>query len=224
MFLRSKEFYFLTLTKPTIQGAELEKTIKHMTKTMRKIFDRLRKQNIKPNGIRKLECTYRPKGYFHPHFHLVVESKEHAEIIRKEWLKEYPNAKRISNDIRPCTDNYVIELMKYFTKLLPNKKSKEKHINYKALDTIFQAMQNKRVYQPFGNIKKIKDKEISNTEYDISVPAKLTKHVWHQSIFDWIDVQTAEILSYYQPTNHDKELIKLLKNENNISLNKIKLI
>lgn len=216
--------YFLTLTKPTILGDELEQNIKGMTKTIRKIFDRLRKQNIKPNGIRKLECTYRPKGYFHPHFHLVVETKHHAELIRNEWLKEYPNAKLSANDIRPCTDNYVIELMKYFTKLLPNKKSKDQHINFKALDVIFQAMTNKRVYQPFGKIRKVKEKKISSTEYDVTIPAKLTKHVWKQVIYDWVDIQTAEILSYYQPTDHDRELMKLLKNDKNVSLDKIKLV
>ena len=216
--------YFLTLTKPTIQGDELEQNIKGMTKTIRKIFDRLRKQNIKPNGIRKLECTYRPKGYFHPHFHLVVETKHHAELIRNEWLKEYPNAKLSANDIRPCTDNYVIELMKYFTKLLPNKKSKDQHINFKALDVIFQAMTNKRVYQPFGKIRKVKEKKISSTEYDATIPAKLTKHVWKQAIYDWVDIQTAEILSYYQPTDDDRELMKLLKNDKNVSLDKIKLV
>ena len=216
--------YFLTLTKPTIQGNELEPTIQGMTKTIRKIFDRLRKQKVKPNGIRKLECTYRPKGYFHPHFHLVVETKHHAELIRNEWLKEYPNAKLSANDIRPCTDNYVIELMKYFTKLLPNKKSKDQHINFKALDIIFQSMANKRVYQPFGKIRKLKENELSSTEYDITIPAKLTKHVWKQGLFDWVDIQTAEILSYYQPTDKDRELIKLLKNEKNVSIDKIKLV
>ena len=216
--------YFLTLTKPTIQGNELEPTIQGMIKTIRKIFDRLRKQKVKPNGIRKLECTYRPKGYFHPHFHLVVETKHHAELIRNEWLKEYPNAKLSANDIRPCTDNYVIELMKYFTKLLPNKKSKDQHINFKALDIIFQSMANKRVYQPFGKIRKLKENELSSTEYDITIPAKLTKHVWKQGLFDWVDIQTAEILSYYQPTDKDRELIKLLKNEKNVSIDKIKLV
>lgn len=216
--------YFLTLTKPTIQGNELEPTIQGMTKTIRKIFDRLRKQKVKPNGIRKLECTYRPKGYFHPHFHLVVETKHHAELIRNEWLKEYPNAKLSANDIRPCTDNYVIELMKYFTKLLPNKKSKDQHINFKALDIIFQSMANKRVYQPFGKIRKLKENELSSTEYDITIPTKLTKHVWKQGLFDWVDIQTAEILSYYQPTDKDRELIKLLKNEKNVSIDKIKLV
>ena len=218
------EPYFLTLTKPTIQGNELEPTIQGMIKTIRKIFDRLRKQKVKPNGIRKLECTYRPKGYFHPHFHLVVETKHHAELIRNEWLKEYPNAKLSANDIRPCTGNYVIELMKYFTKLLPNKKSKDQHINFKALDIIFQSMANKRVYQPFGKIRKLKENELSSTEYDITIPAKLTKHVWKQGLFDWVDIQTAEILSYYQPTDNDRELIKLLKNDKNVSIDKIKLV
>ena len=114
--------------------------------------------------------------------------------------------------------------MKYFTKLLPNKKSKDKYINFQALDVIFQAMANKRVYQPFGKIRKVKEKKISSTEYDATIPSKLTKHVWKQSIFDWVDIQTAEILSYYQPTDHDRELIKLLKNDKNVSLDKIKLV
>ncbi len=210
-----KEPYFVTLTKPTVSGDDLKNTIKTDIKNFRKILDRIRKRGIKINGIRKLECTVRPLDKFHPHFHLIVETKQHAELIRTEWLKQYPTAEIQCNHIRECDDKSIIELMKYFTKLLPSKQNEDKIIYAFKLDTIFQSMLGQRVYQPFGNIRKVKEDIKDIISEDLTdMNTKNAMYVWHQKIHDWYDLETAEILSHYIPNAKDKSFINSLTVKN----------
>lgn len=211
-----KDSQFVTLTKPTVYAHELEKTIKDMIKAFRRIIDRIRKRGILINGIRKLECTVRPLGRFHPHFHLIVENKDHAELIRAEWLKEYSTADIKGNHIKPCDDRSIIELMKYFTKLLPSKKNEDRTIYASKLDTIFRAMIGQRVYQPFGNIRKVKESIEDIISEDLQdMNAKNAVYVWNQKIHDWYDLETAEILSHYIPNEKDKSFINSLTTKPN---------
>lgn len=207
-----KQPYFVTLTKPTVSADELKITLKNDYKAFRRILDRLAKRGIKPNGIRKTECTVRPNNQFHPHFHLIVDTLEHSELIVKEWLKEYPKADIKAQDIKKANDNSIIELMKYFTKLLPSKKTEDKTVYAYKLDVIFQAMLGQRVYQPFGNIRKVKENiEDIMSEIMPDLTPKQAVYIWSQKLNDWYDIETAELLSYYTPTDKDKEFIKHLK-------------
>jgi hypothetical protein len=51
-----------------------------------------RNKGIKLIGIKSLECNYNPilKKY-NPHLHLIVATKEMADILKKEWLAMCPN-------------------------------------------------------------------------------------------------------------------------------------
>ena len=47
-----------------------------------------RGKGIKLIGIKSLECNFNPiRKTYNPHYHLIVATKEMAEVLKKEWLK-----------------------------------------------------------------------------------------------------------------------------------------
>lgn len=151
--------YFITLTRPNVKGEDLKGEIKVLMKTFRDIINnRIIRQHIKQGviGLRKIECTYNAESNtYHPHFHLLVSSKECGEDIIKLWLRKNPTARPQAQDIRGCdmeTGTYL-EIFKYFTKLLAKDKKGVYYFNAPVMDIIFNAMQGQRVYGKIGNIK-----------------------------------------------------------------------
>lgn len=190
-----KQPVFLTLTIPNVLADELRSTIEIMTSTFRNIVHRHTRRNEVINGLRKVECTYNPiQNTYHPHFHVIIDGWNNAELIRNKWLESFKNAVPVAQDIRPCKDAAsMLELFKYFTKLMTNKDE----FYPLQMDIIFQAMRGKRVYQPFGNIHPVKEdvEEIETEEYkDIVNDDRLW--TWFEN--DWIDKETGECLTGYE--------------------------
>lgn len=209
--------YFVTLTRPTIVADDLSATIDENIATFKRIQDRLRKQGRLLNGIRKLEVTTRPNGRYHPHFHLIIEGKNEAELLVSEWLKENKNASRKAQDITKANEGSVIELMKYFTKIFSSKKIKNSvvydSVDPRRLDVIFQAMQGRRVYQPFGKVKKVSEdiKELQAERIE-GVKPKLANYIWDRSHNNWFDLDTGESLTNYKPSEDDVKRAKSIMN------------
>jgi len=146
---KMKDPQFVTLTRPNVKGGSLRSTFESMQSKFTQCRDALRKQGITLVGIRKVETTYNDiRDDYHPHFHCIIDGKELSEKLVSQWLKRQPKANRKAQDIRPCKD--PIELFKYFTKLWKD----DGQFLPKPMDKIFQAMKGKRVFQPFGGIKK----------------------------------------------------------------------
>lgn len=159
---------FVTLTAPTVTEEELPQRIKIFGVTWRNIaLDRYWKKN-KPNGIRKAECTLRPNGMYHYHFHVIIDGKENAEWLVAQWLKRVEGAEPQAQDIRPVENGQYIEIFKYFTKLLTKDSTGKRNIDFVRLNIVLEALSGKRVYQPFGKIK-----AISEDEEDLELIAKL---------------------------------------------------
>jgi len=169
--------YFVTLTTRNVQAVELRERINLMAKNFVKLKDRLRKQGIKLKGIRKIECTYNPKrDDYHPHYHLIVEGCRESFTVVSEWIKTDPTIATIQGqDIRYADQSAPTELFKYFTKMLSNSGT----FYAKPMDVIFRAMKGKRVFQPFGGIKRCSE--------DVEVERENT--------VDWKEPQT-EIWTY----------------------------
>jgi plasmid rolling circle replication initiator protein Rep len=210
------EPYLVTLTFPNVEGHQLRSEIKEMYASFRRIKDRMKKRGFKLKGLRKLECTHNPTtGKFHPHYHLMIEGKDHASMVVKEWLKEYPEAKREAQDLKPADNNSIMELMKYFTKVLPSKKSGvtgKLEINAKALDTMFQAMEGVRIFQPFSITKHVSEEieELEKAEYDI-VEQKHGLWIWEQDCADWIDIISYDSLAGYEPEPVTMNFISIIQ-------------
>lgn len=195
---------FVTLTIPNVPEDELHQVIRDLTRNFISIKDtfRNRKTPIIIMGIRKLEVTYNPKRRdFHPHLHLVIERDQVARDIVTEWLKRYPAATDKAQDIRPADENSIMELFKYFTKIVT-----KGALYYEPLDTIFRSMAGLRVFQPMG-VKKNVSEDIEELRSEIYKDLEEREVNWTWIETDWIDPETGECLTGYDPSDKLKKVL-----------------
>jgi hypothetical protein len=210
---------FVTLTVRNVPADRLAPKIEEMlaafTAAKRGIK---RTDNLTFKALRKLECTYNPKtDEYHPHFHVQVEGRRAAELLVDRWLEYFPSeTDRQGQDIRSADDDdSLLELFKYFTKLM----TKQKMMPVKALDIIFRSIRGRRVYQPVGFVA---PKDTTDDEGDLPLdegtdaptrPDEVLRWVWSQSSSDWIDASTGECLSGYEPNDKFRELVESIGRE-----------
>ncbi len=158
--------HFVTLTIKSITAKNLKKWMDRMPKAFHRIYNRNKKRfhrgtGVKLIGIKSLECNFNPKKrWYNPHFHLIVPSKEVAELLRSEWIKEWRGyAGWKSQSIRRVSDpnKDLIEILKYSTKIFTefdvNRGAKNKgqlKVYAAAIHNIFMAMQGHRLFSSFG--------------------------------------------------------------------------
>ena len=196
------DLHFVTLTRPNVSAHLLRSEIKTMLSELREIQNGFfRKNKIQFRGIRKIECTYNIKrDDYHPHFHLIVSGREQAYLLRDLWVKRNPTANLAAQDIRKCDENSLLELFKYFTKIIQDGK-----LYAQPLDNIFRAIRRVRVFQPFG-IRKVSEEieELISEEYEIQM--REVVWIWRddQQSGDWYSVETGEGLTGYAPNDWAK--------------------
>jgi hypothetical protein len=205
LFDKLEKPYFLTLTKPTVKADDLKDGISDTIKEFSRISDVLRKRGIRLHALRKLECTY-TKGRFHAHLHVIVDGLEVARMIMDEWLKRNPSSSMKGQNIKKANKKTLSELFKYVAK--PPIEN-DGTLNAWALDRILCAMYRKKTLQPYGALR---EKRISEdvTPEDATLEANDLKndlYVWHQDSYDWISIDTGEVLSHYKPTEKDLSFI-----------------
>lgn len=202
----------VTLTRgPRCKGAELKAVIEEMQfifNQIRKTFNQRYKRGKSEKfvGLRKMECTYDPKtNTYHPHYHLILKSPVIAQEFMIIWLKKHPKANKKAQDIRAADDNSVIEVFKYFTKVITKTKNGERAIYADAMDVIFNAIRGKRTFQNFG----FKVGKVDFTEEEINeVIDELAELAdWDQDTGDWIVQDTGELFSGYSPGDNMRELV-----------------
>ncbi|MCF2709208.1 protein rep [Bacteroides pyogenes] len=168
--IQLNEPYFVTLTAPTVPAEELQERIVLFGKAFRQIVTNHRARKMGMKGIRKAECTVRPKGLYHYHFHVIIGGKANAEFLVKRWLEVVPGALPQSQDLRPANEGSYIELFKYFTKLVVKDKrtGAKEGVDYKHLDIIFQTLRGKRTFQPFSGLKPVSE-DIDEEELEANI-------------------------------------------------------
>ena len=217
-----EDVHFVTLTVKSCTAKNLNKWIGRMLKAFKLIHNRCKKRHqrglgIKLIGIKSLECNFNPlMKTYNPHYHIIVPSKEVAELLKKEWIYQWrpvpkttnrykytiPSAQKISKVT--SLEHSLIETIKYGSKIFTepdlNKKSKQpiKPMIYAyALDNILVAMKGKRIFERFGfNLpkqppKKCTSKLIENFE----------TWIFPNDANDWVNPETGEALTgYLQPS------------------------
>lgn len=198
------DLQFVTLTEPNVKESELEETIRNQIKKISNIFEVFRKRRgINISGIRKLECTYNDKrNDYHPHIHLLINKNVAPEFIN-EWLKRTPSAKLVGQDYKDANQNSLNELFKYTTKQYEiEKDDKTLEINVRSLDVILRAYNNKRTFQTFGEIRKIKVteevEELESQEY-IDLPDYHYME-WQWDIKDWYNRYKEPLSNNIEPS------------------------
>ena len=170
----------VVLTMKNCKGRELKSAYSNMIHAFKLATRNATKTHkLKINGIRTWECTYNQEtDEYHPHFNVVVDSKEAAELIRSYWLSYWTGrvgAKHVNTQaqfITPIsTTKDLVEVFKYSTKLAVSHDE-----GTKAQDWIFQCIMGKRLLQPFGNLRRIKI-ENEPTQVD-EVPGETENEIW----------------------------------------------
>lgn len=196
--------FFVTLTVPNVKPEELGYSIKKMIKNIVLIIKN-RRRETEINGIRKLECTYNySRNDYHPHLHFIVDGRENAEYLKKEWLLRNPEAEHFCQDTRRALPGSEMELFKYTTKIV-SKSQNGFEIYIEPLDIIFQAMNTLRTFQSFGKVRKVNE-DIQGTEveeYDIPFYESVA-WVWENN--DWVNMLDGKKLSGYEPSKKMESL------------------
>ena len=212
--------YFVTLTIPNVPADKLSSVIDGMEAEFRKVKEvfyrqhRRKKRDTSLIGFRKLECTYNPeRNDYHPHYHIIVRGEGMAKELLAEWLRRYPEAVEQAQDVQKADDDSVMELFKYFTKLITKTKSKGSAVFIRPLDVIFQAMRGRRTFQNFGfRCEVIEDEPISEEAErlaeKIEGEAVTVMYKWVQEVTDWVEKQSGRVLTGYQPTPAFRQLVE----------------
>ena len=189
------DLWFVTLTRPTVDAEGLKGQMDVFQERWRAITkDKYWRKN-KPKGLRKMECTIRPEGKYHYHFHIIIQGRENAEWIQKKWLYLNPDSHGLAQDIRPIKKGEYIEVFKYFTKLLIKDEKGKRYIDFVRLNFIFETIKGKRVYQPFGGLKKVEEEIDDNRLMATDVPIQYLRLWKWMTYVGYVDEQTGEILT-----------------------------
>lgn len=210
--------YFVTLTAPTVEGRQLKSEIKKRIKAFQSIKDNLRKNyNIKLNGMRKIEVTYRPiTNLYHPHFHLILNDLSHAEQLLSLWLSYYPTADikgQHIGKIDTLNEKSFIELFKYSTK----ETTKEGTLYPgDVLHRIYSSLEGFRIYQTFGTIRKIKLKkeqkhEVNEIDF---IPPIQEIWVYSEKHKDYLSANGTFLINTVEIENYKKWQEQLVKIQN----------
>ena len=214
--------HLVTLTVRNCKGEALSAVLDRM----REVFQSCRRAIVRTHqlpfvGLRKLECTYNHvRDDYHPHFHVIVDGAEQAELLRLLWLRRWKGeAGKEGQDVRPCDEGGLREIFKYFTKLATKIDGvRRMAIPPAALDIIFQAMRRRRVWQSIGFVlPKEAEESIEADELEVTGtvafrrPAERIYWEWNQGIADWMDRETGEVLSEYQPGEKFRQFVESIQ-------------
>lgn len=206
--------YLVTLTLKNVSASELPKRLDLMVKTFQATKLAMRRTDRrKLVALRKLECTYNAHtDEYHPHFHVVVAGADAARLLVLRWLERHPEEADIKGqDVRPCDNGTLREMVKYFTKLV----AKTRMVSINALDVTFQSIKGHRVYQPVGFAIAA---EMPDESAELIAPVEATDAPirrndrifweWCQSVTDWVDLETGVCLTGYEPEEKFRQLVE----------------
>lgn len=208
-----KDKHLLSLTIRNCSAELLRKKVQEMNTVFYDAVrvDRKRKGSIKIKCVKKMEVTYNSdRKDYHPHFHVITETVEQAEFIYDYWLKHFDKeeANNKCQSIVPADNNSMIELFKYFTKII----TKKKVIPPENLNEIFIAIRKMHTVRPFGFQVLLPDDE-EEIEFDLESKELSDYDVygWEQDLHDWVSKVTGEKLSGYVPSDKAKKWVEQFK-------------
>ena len=216
------EPHMVTLTVRNVEGDDLARTLDDFAR----IFDLCRRSILTTHrlpfvAIRKLECTFSVhRGDYHPHLHIIVEGREQAELLRSLWLRRFGDrADAQAQDVRRCDANAMTELAKYLTKLTVrmHKTDGKRAAPLWALDRIFTAMKGRKSLQGFGfRLDRVVEEGIEGDDLHVTAADAVVRRDekapiywrWEQAAADWIDHETGEVLSGYDPSERFRVFVE----------------
>ena len=187
--MQDYNFYFLTLTIPSVSASELEDTLLRLNKSFARFKELYSYPKLTPagnkskkayqdrlidiaGGIRVLEITYNYKNGYHPHYHIFVMTKEPIpyDIMQKKHIARY-STKRKQIDFKSDLEKQISRVWSeiwYNTKIDDkqyqlNKTYFDEANKYKVLEVDFREFDEKGIYETIKYT--VKDSDIVN--YDV---------------------------------------------------------
>lgn len=207
------DLHFMTLTAQSCTKKELPGRIELFQKIWGAILNRNRNDNQRGRGrvligLRKCECTGRPGGRYHYHFHVVIQGYDNARWVMEEWMKRVTavglKISQAAQDLRPADENTLLELAKYTTKIATKATGKDGYLaTAQQLDWIFQCMQGRRSYQPFGGLSGVQEDLEDDDLIGQPLPVGLEGQIWEWEGVDWIS-EYGELLTGFEPTEKER--------------------
>ena len=214
-----KEPQLLVLTMKNCPGRELKSYYQKMVDAFKLATRNITKTHgLKLNGIRTWECTYNQEANeYHPHFNVVVDTKEGAELLRSYWISYWKNrvgVKHININAQSIQNiqgtEGLLEVFKYTTKLAVKHEEETK-----AQDWIYQCTRNKRLAQPFGTLRKVKIE--SNEVQEDLVKGEQGNEIWiyENEVKHYLNAYGDTLVSDDEKAVYlrEKQRIKALKNQ-----------
>ena len=173
----------LTLTIPSVKADQLPSAYKMMLESFRRITRNIKK-NYPQNsviGFRAYECNYNSKkNTFNPHFHILMEGKTNAFLIKNLWLDQIKGASYKAQDVQSANPGALIEIVKYVCKGVV-----KEQFYPQAMDCIFRSLRGKKVFETFG-IKKINldMNTTSKTVIDFRT-SDVDVWAWNHEVMNW---------------------------------------
>lgn len=192
---------FVTLTVRNVPAQNLRAKVLECRDVVRRFYANTKREKHRPVLLRKIECTVRPAGPdgadFHPHIHVVIRGATDAYRLIFFWLNHFgEQCEMVAQDVRPADPDSLREMFKYFTKIV----SKGRTIDVEHLDVIFQALRGIHTIRPY-NIRPAKTDGPDMAEIETVKGALFD---WQRKLYDWVNVETGELLSNYEPSEQVK--------------------
>lgn len=187
---------FVTLTRPNVFKG-LRSEYGKLQIGWKTVLQRLRRNGLKTEGIRKNETAWKSYSGYNLHYHILLDGEDYGNALVDEWLNVNTTAKSIGQDHRKGDKNSIKELFKYMTKLGTKTKT-AKGVEYisayptKVLDYIFQSMKGKRTIQTFGGVKRVSEDLDDLDSRLVLDEARNVAWDW-DTIGTWIDKTTGEL-------------------------------
>lgn len=199
-----KSPYFVTLTKVSVKSEDLRSTIEEMGESWRKIRKNFSKRKIKSSGIRTLEFNYNLDTHkYNPHYHIVIDGKDNAELLKSLWLKQDSSLSKYANDIRMIKEpnkSTMLEVFGYVTKTIYKNK-----VYPKVIADSITALMDIRTIQTFGNVRKLVSDDVdelkSSTLDFKNISIGKIEWIWDNEFKDWR--YEDELLSEVRYSNDD---------------------
>lgn len=205
------DMHFVTLTARSVERAALPARINQFGKVWGQILNRNRNDCQRGHGrvfigLRKAECNPRPNDHYHYHFHVLVHSKLAADWLVNQWLTRMGDqAERQAQDVRKADDQSLLEVFKYQVKLPTKHKNGDYSAGPDQLDWIFQCLEGKRTFQPFGGLTMVSE-ELDDNFVAQGVPEGLDGIIWRWIEHDWLS-ELDEWLTKWVPTQQEIDYI-----------------
>lgn len=125
------KFLFLTLTVKNVDGVDLKNSLKDLSKSFKRLFERKKIKQSVIGYFKAVEVTYNDKtDTFHPHIHVLLMvnagyfKKKELYITQEEWKNMWKQSAKL--DYMPIVD---------IRKVQPNNKFGEKSIRSAIVET-----------------------------------------------------------------------------------------